>query len=340
MKTVELPSYKPKDFASDQEVKWCPGCGDYAILAAVKKTLANLPQLKENYTFVSGIGCSSRFPYYMGTYGLHGVHGRALAIATGVKSANPDLDVWVITGDGDALSIGGNHFLHCIRRNLDINILLFNNRIYGLTKGQYSPTSELGKKTKSTPMGSIDNPINPIKVALGAEASFVARCTDVNRDGMNILGEVLKEAAAHKGTSFVEICQDCNVFNHQAFFYATEKNQAKENTIHVEHGKPMIFGSNRDKGIQLNGPHPEVVSLENVRDDDLLYYDETDPSLAFTIANMRHTAGLPEAVGVIHREQKPVYEDLLYDQVEMATEQRGPGSLEKLLSGGNTWVVD
>jgi len=340
MSTLELPQYKPKDFTSDQEVRWCPGCGDYAILAAVRRVLADLPRPKENYVFVSGIGCSSRFPYYMETYGLHSIHGRAMSVATGVKAANPKLDVWVVTGDGDGLSIGGNHMMHTIRRNVNINILLFNNRIYGLTKGQYSPTSELGKKTKSSPMGSIDAPIHPIRIALGAEASFVARCTDVNRGGMNYIGDVLKAAAEHQGTSFVEIYQDCNVFNHGAFFYATEKDQAKENTILLEHGKPLIFGKDRDKGIRFSGTRLEVVSLERVKEDDLLFYDETDPRLAYIVAHMTHAEGFPEPVGIFHRSKKPVYEQMLHDQVAQAVERKGKGRMTDLLEeGGDVWEV-
>lgn len=339
MSTIELPTYKPKDFASNQEIRWCPGCGDYAILAAVKKVLAKASKPKEDYVFVSGIGCSSRFPYYVDTYGLHGIHGRALPIATGVKSANTNLDVWVITGDGDGLSIGGNHFLHAVRRNVDMKILLFNNQIYGLTKGQYSPTSPVGQRTKSTPMGSIDSPLHPLKVALGAEASFVARCTDVNRGGMNFIDEVLTAAANHRGTAFVEIYQDCNVFNHQAFFYATEKETAQETTVHVEHGKPMVFGKARDKGIRMNGSQIEVVSLEDVKEDDLLFHDETDANLAWILADMTRAQGLPEPVGVIYRKERAVYEDLLVNQIDLATEKKGTGTISQLLSDGETWTV-
>lgn len=338
--SVELPTYKPKDFASDQEVRWCPGCGDYAILAAVRKTMSKLPHLKENYVFVSGIGCSSRFPYYMETYGMHSIHGRALPIATGIKSANPELDVWVVTGDGDGLSIGGNHFLHAIRRNVNLTILLFNNRIYGLTKGQYSPTSEMGKKTKSSPMGSIDNPIHPLKVALAAEATFIARCTDVNRGGVNIIGDVLEQAAAHHGTSFVEIYQDCNVFNHAAFFYATEKESAQETTVHVEHGKPLIFGKNRDKGIRMNGHSVEVVNLNAVKEDDLLFHNEMNANLAWQLCEMTHEDGLPEPVGVIHRVERPVYEDMLVEQINEAIKKKGEGELKNLVASGATWTVE
>ncbi len=339
MTQIELPKYTAKDFATDQEVRWCPGCGDYAILAAVRKVLPDLKHRKENYVFVSGIGCSSRFPYYMGTYGIHSIHGRAPAVATGVKAANPDLDVWLVTGDGDGLSIGGNHLMHMLRRNVNLKVLLFNNRIYGLTKGQYSPTSLEGHKTKSTPMGSIDHPIHPISFALGVEATFVARCTDVNKGGMNILGDVLKAAAAHRGSAFVEIYQDCNVFNHQAFFYATEKDTARETTVLLEHGKPLVFGNNRDKGIRLNSTRLEVVSLDKVKEDDLLFHDETDPALAFLLSRMSHQQGMPEPVGVFHRIQKPCYEEMMMAQVNKAVEQRGEGDLEKLIHSGSTWTV-
>lgn len=339
MTNVELPTYKPKDFASDQEVRWCPGCGDYAILAAVRKAMTTISKLKENIVFVSGIGCSSRFPYYMGTYGLHSIHGRAPAIATGVKCANPDLDVWLVTGDGDGLSIGGNHLMHLIRRNVNIKVLLFNNRIYGLTKGQYSPTSLSGHRTKSTPLGSIDYPISPIQFAMGVESTFVARCTDVNKAGMNLMPDVLAAAAAHQGCAFIEIYQDCNVFNHQAFFYATEKDTGRETTIHVEHGKPLIFGAARDKGIRLNGLHPEVVSLEDVREDDLLFHDETDPAVGFLLSQMSREDGLPEPMGILHRTQRLPYDELLERQAADATEKRGVGDLAKLVDTGSTWTV-
>ncbi len=339
MSTIELPKYTAKDFASDQEIRWCPGCGDYAILAVVRKIMPELGHRKEDYVFVSGIGCSSRFPYYMDTYGLHGIHGRAPAIATGIRAANPNLKVWLVTGDGDGLSIGGNHLLHILRRNVDVRILLFNNRIYGLTKGQYSPTSELGKKTKSTPYGSVDLPLLPLSMALGAGATFLARCTDVNRGGMNIIADVLRAAATHKGSAFVEIYQDCNVFNHQAFFYATEKETAQENTIHVQHGKPMIFGAKRDKGIRLNGSRLEVVSLADVKEDDLLFHDETNPVVAFLLTHMMQPE-FPEPVGVIYRVQKPVYEEMVCEQVDKAVAKRGEGTLEKLLHEGETWDVE
>jgi len=337
--TVELPKYKPKDFTSDQEIRWCPGCGDYAILAALKKMLPNLGHAKENYVFVSGIGCSSRFPYYMNTYGMHSIHGRAPAVATGIKSTNPNLQIWIITGDGDGLSIGGNHLLHAIRRNMDINILLFNNRIYGLTKGQYSPTSEQGKKTKSSPAGSIDIPLKPVSFALGAGATFVARCTDVNRDGLNLLPDVLRAAGEHKGTSFIEIYQDCNVFNHGAFSYATEKGQGRENSIPIEHGKPMIFGKDMDMGVRLNGTRMEVVNLKRVNEDDLLYHDETDLSIATILSQMTYPE-LPEPMGIFRRIERPTYGDQLSARTAEAFERYGDGDLEELLGTGDTWVVE
>jgi len=333
--TVSLTA---KDFASDQDTRWCPGCGDYSILAQTKKVLAGLGIPKENLVFVSGIGCSSRFPYYVDTYGFHSIHGRAPAVATGVKAARPDLSVWVVTGDGDGLSIGGNHLLHAIRRNVDMKILLFNNRIYGLTKGQYSPTSPLGKKTKSTPMGSVDFPLNPLSVAIGAEATFVARSIDVN---VKHLTYVLERAAKHKGTSFVEIYQNCNIFNDLAFEYAAGKDTKDDNTVYLEHHKPLVFGKNRDKGIRLNGVQPEIVTLGNgVKEDDLLFHDETqeEPSLAYLLSRMCHPE-FPEPMGVFRSVTRPTYEDLLTAQIDAAVKARGRGNLEKLLNDGETWVV-
>ena len=339
--SVELPTIKvsPKDFASDNVVRWCPGCGDYSILSQVKKVLAELGVPKENYVFVSGIGCSSRFPYYMGTYGFHSIHGRALPIASGVKAARPDLSVWVVTGDGDALSIGGNHLLHTLRRNFDIKILLFNNRIYGLTKGQYSPTSAVGKKTKSSPMGSIDNPLHPLSVAIAAEATFVARTIDVN---VKHLAATLKRAAAHKGSAFVEIYQNCNIFNDGAFEYATGKDTKEDTVLVLEHGRPLTFGKNHDKGIRLNGFVPEVVTLgDGITEDDLLFHDEQaeDASLAYLLSRM-HYPDFPEPIGVFRCVEKPTYEDCLDQQVRAAVESQGVGRLEDLLADGDTWVVD
>ena len=338
--SVELPVLTAKDFASDQEIRWCPRCGDYSILAQMKKVLPTLGIPKENFVFVSGIGCSSRFPYYMDTYGFHGIHGRAPAIATAVKLANPDLSVWVITGDGDALSIGGNHLIHAIRRNVDLNIILFNNRIYGLTKGQYSPTSPLGARTKSSPLGSIDNPLSPLCVAIGSEATFVARSVDVD---IKHLMSVLQRAAAHKGTSFVEVYQDCNVFNSGAFYYASKKDQKPQNTVYLEHGKPLTFGPNNEKGIRVSEmSRPEVVELGNgISEDDLLFHDEqaAEPSLAFLLARMRYPE-FPEPMGVFRDVERPVYDQGVNDQVQQAITDQGPGDLEKLFHSGDTWTVE
>jgi len=336
---IQITELKPKDFASDQEVRWCPGCGDYAILAQMKKVLSTLGVPREKLVFVSGIGCSSRFPYYMGTYGFHSIHGRAPSIATGVKVANPDLSVWVVTGDGDGLSIGGNHLLHTIRRNLDINILLFNNAIYGLTKGQYSPTSPVGKKTKSSPMGSIDFPLHPLSVAIGAEATFVARTVDVN---VKHLGMILKRAAAHKGTSFIEIYQNCNIFNDKHWEYSTGKDTKEDTTIFLEHNKPLVFGRDRDKGIRLNGMEPEIVTLGNgVKEDDLLFHDEKapEPSLAYLLSRMHYPA-FPEPMGVLRAVERPTYEGLLMDQIHDAVKAKGEGRLEDLFDDGETWTVN
>jgi 2-oxoglutarate ferredoxin oxidoreductase subunit beta len=327
---------KPKDFASDQEVRWCPGCGDYAILNQVRKLFAKLGKLRENSVFVSGIGCSSRFPYYMKTYGFHGIHGRAPAIATGIKVANPELDVWIVTGDGDGLSIGGNHLVHMMRRNLDINVLLFNNRIYGLTKGQYSPTSEAGKITKSTPQGSIDMPLNPLSVAMASEASFVARAADVHKK----LGEILERAARHKGTSFVEIYQDCNIFNHGAFAYATHRDVREDNTLYLEHGKPLVFGKERNKGLRMfSCGKPEVVELgEEYTEQDLLVHDETEECFAYMLTRM-YQPTLPEVMGVLYCVEDHCYEDLLTDQVTKAKSVKGEGDLRSLLFSGDTYEV-
>ncbi len=331
-----VPVLTAKDFASDQDVRWCPGCGDYAILNQMRKVLAKIGAKRENTVFVSGIGCSSRFPYYMNTYGFHSIHGRAPAIATGVKIANPDLDVWLVTGDGDALSIGGNHLLHILRRNVNCKILLFNNRIYGLTKGQYSPTSEEGKKTKSSPMGVIDLPITPLSIAVAAEASFVARAVDVDRN----LPDILERAAKHRGSAFVEIYQDCNIFNHKAFEYATNKDTKEDNVIYLEHGKPLIFGKNRDKGIRLNNSRPEVVQLGNgIKEDDLLFHDETDEKLAYTLSRLKYPE-FPEPMGVFYQVQDACYEDRLDEQVRAAIASKGEGDLAALFNAGETYTVE
>ena len=336
--STDLPILKAADFASDQDVRWCPGCGDYSILAQMKKVMPTLGIPQEKLVFISGIGCSSRFPYYMNTYGMHSIHGRAPAIATGLKSSRPDLTVWVITGDGDGLSIGGNHLMHAIRRNLDINIILFNNRIYGLTKGQYSPTSPLGKVTKSTPMGAIDNPIHPLSIAIGCEGTFVARTIDMN---IKHLGETLKRAAAHRGTAFVEVYQNCNVFNDGAFKHTTDRDTKADNVVELEHGKPLIFGKNREKGIRLNGMEPEIVELgKNIKEDDLLFHDEQapEPSLAYLLSRMRHPE-FPEPIGVFRAVDRPKYDEELNRQVALARQKKGEGDLAKLFNSGETWTV-
>src|SRR3954453_7089047 len=340
MSTVTtLPTLTAKDLASDQEVRWCPGCGDYSILAQMKKALAPLGIPREKMVFVSGIGCSSRFPYYMNTYGFHSIHGRAPTLAPGLKAARPDLQVWVITGDGDGLSIGGNHLIHAIRRNVDLKIILFNNEIYGLTKGQYSPTSRTGTRTKSSPQGSIDNPLRPLSIAIGAEATFVARTVDVD---INHLTETLKRAAAHKGTAFIEIYQNCKIFNDGVFEYATDKSIKADNTLYLEHGKPLIFGKDRNKGIRLHGLDPEVVELGNgITADDLLIHDERapEPSLAYLLSRMVHPE-FPECMGVFRCVEQPTYDDLVNKQIEDVQKAKGRGKLEDLFKADDVWVVE
>jgi 2-oxoglutarate/2-oxoacid ferredoxin oxidoreductase subunit beta len=336
---TSLPVLTAKDFASDQEIRWCPRCGDYSILAQMKKVLPTLGIPREKFVFVSGIGCSSRFPYYMNTYGFHSIHGRAPAIATGVKVSRPDLQVWVITGDGDALSIGGNHLMHMLRRNLDLKVILFNNRIYGLTKGQYSPTSPVGKKTKSSPMGSIDNPLYPLCYAIGSEATFVARSVDVD---IKHLTYVLERAAHHRGTAFVEVYQDCNVFNHDAFLYASDKTIKADHIVYLEHGKPLVFGKDVKKGVRLNDMHPEVVELgKGISEDDLLFHDEkaTEPSLAFLLSRMKYP-DFPEPMGVFRDVEAPIYDDQVSQQVELAIKKQGAGDFDALFNSGDTWSVD
>ena len=324
-----------KDFVSDQEVRWCPGCGDYAILAQVQKVMPEFGIPRENVVFISGIGCSSRFPYYMNTYGFHTIHGRAPAIATGLKVTRPDLDVWVVTGDGDGLSIGGNHLIHALRRNIDLNILLFNNQIYGLTKGQYSPTSEVGKVTKSSPMGSVDFPFNPITIALGANATFVARSIDVEQKH---LGDTLKRAHNHRGASFVEILQNCNIFNDGAFNDVTDKAIKADHQLVLEHGKPLIFGKNRDKGVRMSGNRPEVVTLGNgVTEGDLIVHDETNLALAFMLGNFQ--APLPTPIGVFYAISRPTYDAAMNAQLAEARTKQGEGNLADLLKRGDTWTV-
>lgn len=335
---VETPKLDRKDFVSDQEVRWCPGCGDYAILAQMQRVLPELGIPREKLVFVSGIGCSSRFPYYMNTYGLHTIHGRAATVATGLKVANPDLHVWIVTGDGDALSIGGNHLLHVLRRNVNVNILLFNNRIYGLTKGQYSPTSPTGKITKSSPMGSVEQDLNAISVALASEATFVARTVDRHTKHM---AEILQRAAAHQGTSFVEIYQNCNIYNDGTWSFATEADVKDDNTLLLEHGQPMIFGKEKDKGIRLNGLAPEVVTLgDDVSEDELLKHDETldNPAHAYLLSRLMYPE-YPVPLGVFRNVQRPIYEDQVVAQNVKAVEDRGKGDLNALFHAADTWIV-
>jgi 2-oxoglutarate ferredoxin oxidoreductase subunit beta len=329
-----------KDFVSNQEVRWCPGCGDYAILNNVQKVMPELGVPREKTVFVSGIGCSSRFPYYMNTYGFHSIHGRAPAIATGIKAANPDLSVWVITGDGDALSIGGNHFVHVLRRNLDINYILFNNRIYGLTKGQYSPTSVFGQRTKSTPMGVIDYPLNPLSLAIASEATFVARSIDID---VKHLGAMVEAAAKHKGVSFLEVYQNCNIFNDGAFDYFAERSVRSDKVLYLEDGKPMLFGKDRNKGIRMKGALPEVVTIgENgIGEADILVHNIhlEDPSVAFMLARMEQPE-FPQPVGIFRAIERPSYDQLLVDQIDSAIAKSGPGSLDKLINTGDMWTVE
>lgn len=328
-----------KDFTSDQEVRWCPGCGDYSILAQTQRVMPDLNMPREKIVFISGIGCSSRFPYYMNTYGFHTIHGRAPAVATGLKVSRPDLMVFVITGDGDALSIGGNHLLHVLRRNVDLNIIMFNNRIYGLTKGQYSPTSERGKKVKSAPMGSPDHPVNPLSLALGAEGAFVARTIDTNT---RHLVATLERAAAHKGTSFVEVLQNCNIYNDGAFMHLTAKEVADDRTLALEHGQPMIFGKDRNKGIRLNGIDPEVVTIgeHGITEDDILVHDEAkaSSSLAYILSRLDYP-DFPVPIGVLRAIDKPTYDGTVSEQQEAAVARYGEGDLDELFNSGDTWVV-
>ena len=334
----EAAALSRKDFVTDQDVRWCPGCGDYSILAQVQKTMPELGVARENIVFVSGIGCSSRFPYYMNTYGFHSIHGRAPAIATGLKISRPELSVWVVTGDGDGLSIGGNHLIHMLRRNLDVNILLFNNRIYGLTKGQYSPTSEQGKITKSTPAGSLDAPFNPISLALGADASFVARTIDVEAKHLQA---TVRAAHEHKGTSFVEILQNCNIFNDGAWSSLTDRASKADHQLILEHGKPLVFGKDRTRGIRLRGLDLEVVEIgrDGVTEDDLLVHDEANVRLAQLLATLQPPAA-PAPIGVFRATNRPTYEDLSAAQIDNARSRHGVGKLEDLLQQGDTWTVD
>ena len=322
-----------KDYKTDQEVRWCPGCGDYAILAALQGFMPELEIPKERIVFVSGIGCAARFPYYMETYGMHSIHGRAPAIATGLSASRPDLSVWVVTGDGDALSIGGNHLIHALRRNVNVKILLFNNRIYGLTKGQYSPTSELGKVTKSTPMGSLDWPFNPLSLAIGAEATFVARALDTDRAHLQ---EVLRRAAEHRGSAFVEIFQNCNIFNDNAFDFVRDQ---KENRIYLKEGEPIRWGAENEHGLRQGADGSiEVVSGDA---DGLLVHDPSHESaaLAFALSRVTQETAGGTPVGVFREEKRPVYDELMSKQLETARETRGEGDLAALLRSGETWTI-
>ncbi len=332
------PALTRKDFTSDQTVRWCPGCGDYSILAQTQKTMPDLGRKREEFVFISGIGCSSRFPYYMNTYGFHTIHGRGTAIATGVKLANPDLSVWVVTGDGDAMSIGGNHLIHLLRRNLDINIMLFNNRIYGLTKGQYSPTSEKGKITKSSPFGSVDHPFNPPAVALGAAATFIARSIDV--DGKH-LQDMITAAYHHSGTSFLEIYQNCLIFNDGVFSEVTEKATKDDQKLILEHGQPMLFGKNGQKGIHLDGHQPQVVEIGGkYAVDDILVHDKTDRMMALILSEFTYRPDLPTPLGIIYQVDLDSYEQQVHAQMKQAVKKLGPGDISALLRAGHTWTVN
>ncbi len=329
-------TFTAKEAASDQEIKWCPGCGDYSILKQMQTVVPSLGIKREDIVFISGIGCSSRFPYYMNTYGMHSIHGRAPAVASGLKIANPDLSLWVITGDGDGLSIGGNHLMHLLRRNIDLNVLLFNNEIYGLTKGQYSPTSEVGKRTKSSPMGSLDHPFNPLALALGADATFVARTID--RDPKH-LRATLEASNLHKGTSFIEIYQNCNVFNDGAFLSFSDKKQKGEHIIILEEGQPLVFDEGR-KGIRLKGLKPEIVELaEGASLDDLWIHDSYDATKAYLLSRFFDDT-FPRPFGVFYQEERACYEDQMLEQIHQAKAKQGETDLDDLLRGKRSWTVD
>jgi 2-oxoglutarate ferredoxin oxidoreductase subunit beta len=333
---IEKPTLSRTDFKSNQDVRWCPGCGDYAILSQMQKVLPDLGIPKENFVFISGIGCSSRFPYYMDTFGIHSIHGRAPTLASGLAIANPELSVWVITGDGDGLSIGGNHLIHACRRNMDINIILFNNRIYGLTKGQYSPTSRRGTLTKSSPMGSLEQPINPLSLALSAEATFVARTMDSD---VKHLASILEAAAKHKGTSFVEVYQNCIIFNPQEWTEFSDRAKRKQNILYLEHGKPLTFGEDDEFGVVLKrGSMHDIVRLGNgVKEEDLVIHNaQSDSShLAYSLSRMEH----PVPVGIFYDVQRPTYSDGLMGQVREAQSNKGLGDLDHLYQNADLWDV-
>ncbi|MDH3250460.1 MAG: 2-oxoacid:ferredoxin oxidoreductase subunit beta [Acidimicrobiia bacterium] len=336
---MTTPTYTRADFQTDQEVRWCPGCGDYTILASVQGFMAEMGVKREDIVFISGIGCSSRFPYYMNTYGMHTIHGRAPAIASGLSASRPDLSVWVITGDGDALSIGGNHLIHALRRNMNIKILLFNNQIYGLTKGQYSPTSEIGKRTKSTPMGSIDYPFNPVSLALGAEATFVGRTLDMDR---NHTQSLLKAAYEHQGSALVEIYQNCNVFNDKAFIALTGKGEREHNRINLEAGKPIIFGAEDEKAVVFRDGRCSIVDRAAVDPSEILVHDpeRQDPTIAFALSRLSHHPDGPTPLGILRNVQRSTYESVMSAQLVEAQAKRGPGDLAGLLASHGTWTVD
>ena len=342
MTQSELPVLTKKDFESDQDVRWCPGCGDYSILAQTQKTMPDFGVAKEKIVFISGIGCSGRLPYYMNTFGFHTIHGRAATIATGLKGARPDLMVWVITGDGDALSIGGNHLIHAMRRNVDMKMIMFNNRIYGLTKGQASPTSPIGKKTKSTPMGTIETPIIPLNLVAAAEASFIARSVDTHSEHLQ---EMMHRAGEHSGAAFLEVLQNCNIFNDGAWRDFTDKSVKEDRMLVLKHGEPMIFGAEKNQGIRLNGLQPEVVTIgeNSVTVADLWVHDETDQDATRTqILSRMWWPNFPVPVGVFRRVPRPTHDQLLVEQVESAKAARaakGPVDLQKLLAAGETWTV-
>ena len=334
----DKPILKKSDFESDQAVRWCPGCGDYAILAQTQKVFPEITTKKENVVFISGIGCSSRFPYYMDTFGFHTIHGRAPTIASGLKVANPDLSVWVVTGDGDGFSIGGNHIIHLMRRNIDLNIMLFNNRIYGLTKGQYSPTSEQGKVTYSTPMGSLDHPFNPSKLVLGAEAGFIAKTIDRE---LKHLQEMIRRANEYNGASFIEIYQNCNIFNDGAFSELTDKETKSEKLLRIENGKPMIFGPTDNKGIYLDGTTPKVVDIgKKYSIDDILVHNEQDKFISDMLSNFTANDVFPEPIGVLYCKERATYNDLMEEQMKEAKKKdKSKKTLNDLLNAGDTWEV-
>jgi len=338
MPDTKVKTYTRADFSSDQSVRWCPGCGDYAILAQAQKVFPDLGVSKENFVFISGIGCSSRFPYYMNTFGFHTIHGRAPAIASGVKLSNPDLSVWVVTGDGDGLSIGGNHTIHLLRRNLDINVMLFNNRIYGLTKGQYSPTSEIGKVTKSSPLGSLDRPFNPLTLALGAGATYVARTIDRESKHMQAM---ISRSYGHKGTSFLEIYQNCNIFNDGAFGPMTDKETKADSVLWLENGQPMVFGKEKNRGIRLDGNTPMIVEIGDKWSlDDVLVHNESDYVIASLLSNLTYQSDFPDPIGVLYAIDSPTYEELMMEQINNAIGKKGSTSVQDILNAGDTWVVE